>query len=396
MNKILFITTRNILNTCGELRLIKNRTKTLYDKWNVSTDFIVICDRKKINSNNESMGNHSTVTSILYRIANPFSILKALIKGREVIAQYIRQEQYKCVILSGLGMLIYTPIVKSVKPGIPVIADIHGAPEELLEYNQGNIFKKFVKRLLYYCEIYINKKYLPKVDGAMVVSNALAKHLNCKYNLNNYKYYIVPCAVTNYDINYEKWRKNREKYRKKYKIKEDEILFIYSGGVSPWQCIEKSIKLFNNIKSKIKAKMLILSHQWTKIEPMISNHENIILDSVNPEEVNNVLCAGDYAFLIRDDFITNHVSFPNKFLEYVQSGMEIITTPFIFDIKEYIISCGMGIVINFDKEDVERIINYIYSKQRENVLENWESRRSFLNKLSFEETLKDFVNDFLF
>lgn len=42
--------------------------------------------------------------------------------------------------------------------------------------------------------------------------------------------------------------------------------------------------------------MLILSHQWTKIEPMISNHENIILDSVNPEEVNNVLCAGDYAF----------------------------------------------------------------------------------------------------
>ena len=40
MKRLLMITSRNILTSCGELRLIKNRAEYLYKDYNVATDFI--------------------------------------------------------------------------------------------------------------------------------------------------------------------------------------------------------------------------------------------------------------------------------------------------------------------------------------------------------------------
>ncbi len=40
MKKILFITSRNIISTCGELRLIKNRANVLKEAYGYTTDFI--------------------------------------------------------------------------------------------------------------------------------------------------------------------------------------------------------------------------------------------------------------------------------------------------------------------------------------------------------------------
>ena len=48
MKKILFVTSRNIISTCGELRLIKNRANVLKEEYGYTTDYIAYRVRKKV------------------------------------------------------------------------------------------------------------------------------------------------------------------------------------------------------------------------------------------------------------------------------------------------------------------------------------------------------------
>lgn len=394
MNRILFITTRNVLNTCGELRLIKNRAKALYEKWGIATDFIVICNGKKIESRNEEIGNDSRVIPIACNQYNPLSIYSAFKKSRRLLIDLIKKENYKCIILSGIGTFSFVPIIRGNQKEIPIIADIHGAKEELLEFNNGNSIQKIYKSFLYNYVKNSERKYLHQLDGSLVVSNALADYLDKEYNLKNFKHHIVPCAIENKMDNLDIKLLNRKKYRKKYNVQADEVLFVYSGGVSPWQCIDESIKIFSNIKSKssVKVKLLILSHQIEKVLPMIKGHSGIITDSVDAQDVEKVLCAGDYAFLIRKNFITNNVAYPNKFLEYVQSGMKIITTPFVFDVANQVKEFNLGITIDFNSEYDEKMLDYINNTTNNKQLNH--RAEELLNKIKFDETLVDFVKKY--
>ena len=50
MERTLFITNRNMLTACGEMRLIKNRAEMLYKYGNIRTDFIVINSKARFDS----------------------------------------------------------------------------------------------------------------------------------------------------------------------------------------------------------------------------------------------------------------------------------------------------------------------------------------------------------
>lgn len=57
MNRILFVTNRNILTTSGELRLIKNRAEALYKEYGIATDFIAFASRDRIQSEKHEIIN---------------------------------------------------------------------------------------------------------------------------------------------------------------------------------------------------------------------------------------------------------------------------------------------------------------------------------------------------
>lgn len=393
MSKILFVTTRNVLNTCGELRLIKNRAKTLFERWGITTDYIVLNSRERIDSKNEDIGSKSTIRIIPLNQYNPVSVYKGFKNAQKLMLEYMKKEKYICIVLSGFGTLSFLSAIKKANKDIPIIGDIHGAREELIEFPKGNLVKRVYRRLMYRYGKYNEKKYISKLNGTFVVSNALAGYLNKEYKLSNFKHYVIPCSLDNEDLDQDTILSNREEYREKYNIKSDEILFVYSGGTSPWQCVDKSIKIFKELRLKynLKAKMLILSHDISTIKKMINNSKDIISDSVNAEEVNKILCAGDYAFLLRDDYVTNNVAFPNKFLEYVQSGMKIITTPYVYDVARQIEQFDLGIIINLEEDSAEKIASYII---KESKLDDSNARKQLLKKNSFEETLINFVTDF--
>ncbi|WP_282020649.1 glycosyltransferase [Planomicrobium okeanokoites] len=393
MKKVLFITTRNILNTSGELRLIKNRAEAMYNQWGVETDYIVFATEKK--SASAILNNiKGDMTIFSLNILKPLTLYNQIIKFKNLVIKILKSNDYQCVILSGIGTLSLVNTIKKYNKNIPVIADIHGADEDIKEFAKNKkISKKVFLHSLYNYSKISELKNLKKMDGIFVVTQALAKYLSKAYSLKAPNYYIVPCALNTKEIDSAAQIEYRKKYRKKYSVSSDEKLFVYSGGVSPWQCIEESIDLFNRLNNLNagKYKMLILSHHLKEIIPLIKNSPNIITDSVESHEVNKILCAGDYGFLLREDIITNNVAFPNKFLEYVQSGMKIITTPYVYDIAEKVVELEIGIIIGFEKDNVSKLDKFIKSNKQ---FENWGKRKKVLDSTSFETTLADFIQDY--
>ncbi|MBH0230748.1 glycosyltransferase [Halobacillus yeomjeoni] len=393
MSKILFITSRNIINTSGELRLIKNRTQVLNEKYGITKDFAVICNKHKLKSKRELIGNNSTIYAQGFLKYNPFSFIFQLVKFNKRIKKFINENSYEAIIISGALAVFCSKLVYRKKNNkSKMILDVHGALEELVEFKTKNRFSNIVKQIVYNFLKYLERKNLKYFDSMFVVSKALEDYMIQEYNLENYKAYRIPCSIEMSSIDLSTNYINRKKYREKYGI-NDELLFIYSGGISSWQCIEETVSLFLEIQKRLtkkKCKLLILSFEAEKLRHLKSD-KSIILDSVSADIVKDVLCAGDFAFLLRKDYITNNVAFPNKFLEYISSGMKLITTPYIFDVANMVKSNNLGTTITNIKECHPELIDYI--EQGYKYGEDFDKRKGLLASLSFEKRLKPFVKD---
>lgn len=395
MKRILFLTTRNILSTSGELRLIKNRAVVMLRKWQINTDFIVLRNKNKI-SKSESI---ETGTTNIYALDayNPITTIKAIKSCKNDIKKRINDEKYDAILLSGVGTLLFYYLIRKTNKNIKIIADIHGSNVDMIEFAKyKNTTRKIYHNLIFIFEELIQKLLLKKVDSIFVVSKALKEYVMARYAIRPTQvFYIAPCAVESIGIdNRSSVEEFREQSRRRYGIKDDEVLFIYSGGVSSWQCIETSINIFNKIHDKgmFSCKMLILSHQLEEIMPLVNNNKSIITDSLKSEDVFPVLCSGDFAFLIRENLVTNHVAFPNKFLEYVQAGLKIISTPYIYDVSEYIEKYNIGIIVEPEEPEISSLIYYIQNNINNRSLSN---HFELLKKTSFDETLEPFAKDFI-
>lgn len=392
MEKILFVTNRNILTTSGELRLIKNRAEALYEYYNMPSDFIVFARRERINSSKrESIDAGGTLKCFETSMKNPMSVLHSYIEVKKEIKKRLSSKQYSSVILSGFGMLNYAKKIKK-EFLIPVYIDIHGAFEDMIEVakKKGSV-EQILFHLMYYMDQLTILCGLKYIDGFFVVTNALKDYIKTKFKINaRIKFYVVPCATKTVPFSNEEYRVDREKYRKKYKIDSDTIVFVYSGGISTWQCVSETVELYKEIANSIpnKTKMLIFSHNVDEIRQLAGDDKSVEVDSYTPEELYHALHAGDFAFLLRKDNTTNNVAFPNKFLEYVQSGMSIITTPYVYEIAKQVEKYDLGYIYKFDG-DIKNLSKFVLSNAETEKKE--EKINTVLTHNSYMNTLKSFA-----
>lgn len=394
MKKILFITTRNIITSSGELRLIKNRAEALFQYFGIITDFIVLQKPDRIASKNkESIDAGGEVIAFPATFTNPIQLARSFRTAYHSIKYKLELGKYGMIIFSGHGFNSWPRKIKKFN-NLPIVFDIHGANEDLVEVaRKSNLLKNLVLRVSYFKETYLSKNHYLHTDAALVVTKALEEYTKKRYRIpKEYKFYTVPCATSSLSIDEEQYHAYRLQYRKKYGIAENEIVFIYSGGISPWQCIEETIALYKNIQNSIKQKcrLLIFSFNIESIKCLVEG-TNAIIDCYNPDELTNALCAGDYAMMLRHDNLTNNVAFPNKFLEYVQSGMNIISTPYVHEIAEQIKNNNLGMLYDMSG-DISMIVTYINENGNKkhyntNVIE------TILINNSFKERVKSLADD---
>ncbi|NLM42903.1 MAG: glycosyltransferase family 4 protein [Clostridiales bacterium] len=396
MSEILFLTSRNIINPCGELRLIKNRTKALFNKWGIRTTFYAFINCKKLNRKREDIGAESVLNVYTYNLASPVTSLISYKKfKKEFLKRVTNDKNIKVVVVSSFIPVAILKELKRIRSDIYVVLDIHGAYEELLEYPKEKL--KYGLNFVLYSIFNANlQRCLCIADAAFVVSKALIKYIQEKYFLkSNFKFYIVPCGVNVRKIDINESLNKRAKWREFFGIEKDDVVFVYSGGVSKWQMINETINLYKKIKKHIsaKTKLLILSANVDKIKEICKREKDIIMESFSPETVQDVLFAGDVAFLLREDKTTNNVAFPNKFAEYVTSGLEVICSAALYDPATFTSENNVGVVYKDDFEYLcEELKKRIFSRAKD-LRKIYEHRNSILCQLNFSNTLTDFVND---
>lgn len=386
MHDILIVTSRNVVTSGGEFSLIKNRAHALEQNWNLASDIIALCNtRLGVKEGEEAFGKG---TYVRRDFMNPVSLLsgyEALIRQAE---NALSDNEYKAVLLSGVGLLRYVNrIKKAVSPGTLVCADVHGyfGDGKLLAKDESFVMGTF-HTLASMVEEHEQLTYLKMFDRIFTVSSAYRDFLCRKAGCRFEQFFIVPCATGEIPVfSNEEKDSYRKYYRNKYNIAQEEMLMVYSGGASSWQCLPETVQLYDRIKDIIPAKLLIVSGDKAGVFAAIGDVEDVLVDSYRPVELPKVFCAADCFVMLRDDVATNHFAFPNKFLEYAASHKPVVTTPYVYDIASQVAQDGVGVLYD---GDVDCLIRQLRSFKCDDATYD-----SVVNKSAFKETLVPFASD---
>lgn len=383
--KVLFITNRNIINTCGELRLIKNRAESLFKSLGITTDFVAFTSKKQTHTENIEAGG----TLRVYHFSQFDLANRALVFNRmkTELLQILREENYYYVILSGALMLPLLVPLKSVRDDVVFIADCHGAFEELIEFSAKSKVKTILRHLLYHICKQNETRYLKQFDYILAVSETLKEYLVKNYSIPGSRIHVVPCAIEHITIKREKLMRSRVQARKRYGVEDDELFFLYSGGTSKWQCIEETVDIYRRIEKEIgrKCKLLLLSGDREYISKFAA--PGIICDSLRADQVAATLPAGDFAFLIRDCYVTNEVAYPNKYIEYISAGLKVISTRYLKDIANSIETWKLGYVLQDIRYEGGLCA---YLKNADGFGSDFEQRQLLIDDVCFESRLRFF------
>jgi len=399
MKNILFITTRNIYNHTGEYSLIHRRAEALYKYYNIKTNIISFQSKKRvINYNRKLLDSkcYGKIISIGYSID---SIFFNLYNFKNEIKKYLYNNKPNIIIIS--GAIIYYNLLNNYKKNdnAMIFYDMHGCVEEIIEYKHPKLKYIVINYFYYYIVKKIEKKTLSICNGIFIVSNYMKYYLKENYKLGKeIKYFNIPCGINSENKNCEEILKLRIRWRKIFSIKENELVFVYSGGVSKWQMIDKIIDFFENKINKINgSKIFIFSKDKNYILKIIKdkayNLSNYIIKSLDYNELIGALSACDFGLLIRENTITNNVAFPNKFSEYIAAGLNIIISSSLIDqtaiTKKYKLGLIYDSINDIDINEIE-----LFKRYRLKNLQNYYKKCIYIldNELNYRKNLKNFVN----
>lgn len=222
-----------------------------------------------------------------------------------------RKEQITHVNCHGLSSLPIGALFKLAKKS-KLIYDPHELETEI--NGLSGIRKKFSKIL--------ERLLISYSDSIVVVSNSIAEWYKSEYSLK--RVYVVRNVPYNYDIK----SIYSNVLKEKIKINEDEILFIFQGGLSEGRGIQMILDTF----TKVNKKKHIVFMGRGPLEEIIKDHEkkfsNIHFhEAVTPKEVLYYTSSADVGISLTENTCLNHYySLPNKVFEYLLSGLPMIVS----------------------------------------------------------------------
>lgn len=187
-----------------------------------------------------------------------------------------------------------------------------------------NILGKFYKKY----KILQNITHAKKSKKAIFVSTFLKNKL--QYEKEGF---TLGCLADDRLFFYS--RELRLKQRKLLNFSDKDKIFIYSGGMSPYQLFPKIVDLFQSLNSDWK--FLILTTQLNLAKDYLKNIEpqRYVLKSVELNQVNDFLNAADVGVILRENNDLNRAASPTKYAEYSMSGLKIIYSDGIGDLEIY-------------------------------------------------------------
>ncbi len=262
--------------------------------------------------------------------------------------------------------------------------DMRGDELAELKHKKAPFFKIFlVKRIL--------KRVEKKSDVIFAVSDTYIKDGNQGKYIVRYNYYDEEI------FHYDEAAARMEKERLGLK---DRFVFVYSGTYRYYQMNKGTVKFFSDFNRHYPDSFFLVNAQNEpgKFEALFREYgvpqDAYCVRSLEQEKVSRCQIAADMAFLLREDLVLNHNSFPTKFSEYMASGVPVLMTPHIHTIAPMVEKNRLGEVIEL-KDDYTKDFDIIYTKYKNNYETKARCARFAQQNLCWQKQAEDIVNRLL-
>lgn len=198
-----------------------------------------------------------------------------------------------------------------------IALDLHGViPEELL-------FQGATGQSRFYA--LMEKWAINRANYLIYVTNVLKAHIVKKYQLQpSHDRDIVLGIIHSLEHNDPTESKGED-----FVVKEDEVVFIYSGGIQKWQNIPLMLETIQKLNNE-HYRFVFLTGQLDYVKTIVAQYglsDKILVRSVDPKQLGVYYSQAHYGFVLRDPIIVNKVSNPTKLSEYLVYGI----TPVVLD-----------------------------------------------------------------
>jgi glycosyltransferase involved in cell wall biosynthesis len=223
---------------------------------------------------------------------------------------------------------------------IPILWDCRGnsvaeAEERLGRHAIPRSLKKYKLRR----EAYIRQEAAAACDGALFVSNPL--RAVCGNLLEDKPTAVIPCAASEDIFFFDECLRACSRERLGYAA--DHRVFVFSGGMQPYQCVDLTVETFRKLAAKDPAaRLLIITPNAPDAIQAVQFHNQGFIRVIEAayHEVNRYLNAADAGFLLREQSSLNEVASPTKFAEYCLTGLPVIMQNTVKDAFEMARSLG--------------------------------------------------------
>ena len=257
-----------------------------------------------------------------------------------------RNETIKCVNCHTLSSLPIGMLFKLLHKS-KVIYDTHELETERDGWGKARkILAKILEKIL-----------ISKTDLVIVVSDSIAQWYKNRYGLK-----------TVYTIRNIPYQQNTCEHsstlKERFNIKNDEILYVYSGVVGSGRGIEILLNTF----SKVDRKKHIVFMGYGALEDTIKRYETSFSNihfqpAVRPEDVKNYVKGADVGIpLAENTCLSYFYGLPNKFFEYLLSGLPVLVSDFP-DVGKLVTENNCGWKVLPDENLVTALIERISKKE---------------------------------
>lgn len=167
----------------------------------------------------------------------------------------------------------------------------------------------------------VSRYALMHADLTFVVSNAMRKYYQEKYSVVLDKTVVMPCFNEEVDNTLPLGRRSGN-------------VFLYAGGLAPWQCFEETVNLYRSIEERVEdASFLVLVKDKKQAERILETAGVVRyeVDYVSQEQIQRRIQDASYGFCLREDNPVNNVATPTKLSTYVANDIIPICSEALVD-----------------------------------------------------------------
>ncbi|HXC04052.1 MAG TPA: hypothetical protein VNZ86_04820 [Bacteroidia bacterium] len=193
----------------------------------------------------------------------------------------------------------------------------------------------------------LEKQVLLNADFRIAVSQSLVRYWQTEYGYDQQNHVVIPCTLhPRFQLPLPEFHQ-LETARTTLGFKPDDCLLAYSGSHAGWQSFSMVRNFLSvQLQANPALKILFLCAELPEgIEQDEVFRSRYIRQWMKPSEVRDVLCLCDYGLIIRESSVTNRVSSPVKFAEYLACGLGVLISPGIGDYSDFVEQHGCGQVI---------------------------------------------------